>query len=272
MDPIATTASWTAAIRAAESDRPDRLFSDPFARALAGKEGLQMLSAAGANMANVGVYVAIRTRFFDDFVLSVNRTGVRQVVILAAGMDTRSFRLSWASGTTVYEVDRPELLRTKDEILAEQKAQPQCVRKPIGADLESEWDTSVKEAGFKHDETSLWLLEGLLFYLENPAVHKILAQLSGLAAPGSCLGVDFINESYLTSPWMQEALSALAQRGMAWRSGTDDPEELLAGYGWQADVKQPGEEGPGKDRWPYPVMPRAFPGIPRSFLVTARKK
>jgi methyltransferase (TIGR00027 family) len=267
MDPIAKTASWTAAIRALESDRPDRLFSDPFARALAGTEGLQMLDAA-----NVGIYVAIRTRFFDDFVLSVNRTGIRQVVIVAAGMDTRAFRLSWAAGTTVYEVDRPELLRIKNDILVEQRAQPQCVRTTIGVDLEHEWHASLKEAGFKHDEPSLWLVEGLLFYLENPAVHKILAQLSGLAAPGSCLGVDFVSESYLTSPWTRDALSAMAQRGMPWRSGTDDPEELLAGHGWQADVKQPGEEGPGKERWPYPVMPRGFPGIPRSFLVTARKK
>jgi len=272
MDPIAKTASWTAAIRAQESDRPDRLFSDPFARALAGTEGLQILSAANANAANVGVYVAIRTRFFDDFVLSVNQAGIRQVVIVAAGMDTRAYRLSWAAGTIVYEVDRPELLRIKDRILAEQRAQPQCARITIGADLAGEWDTSVKETGFKLDEPSLWLVEGLLFYLENPAVHEILAQLSGLAAPGSHLGVDFISESYLTSPWTQEALSGMAQRGMAWRSGTDDPEELLAGHGWHADVRQPGEEGPGKERWPYPVMPRGFPGIPRSFLVTARKK
>ena len=231
-----------------------------------------MLNAANACSPNVGVYVAIRTRFFDDFVFSVNQAGIRQAVIVAAGMDTRAFRLCWKAGTTVYEMDQPELLRLKDEILAERRAEPQCVRKTIGIDLEREWDTTLKEAGFTQNEPSVWLLEGLLFYLEDSTVHNILAQLSELAAPGSSLGVDFINESYLTSPWTQEPLSAMAQLGMAWRSGTEDPEALLAGHGWQAEVRQPGEEGLGKERWPYPVMPRGFPGIPRSFLVTARKK
>jgi methyltransferase (TIGR00027 family) len=269
MDPVSTTARWTAAVRAVESDREDRLFHDPLAGVLAGEEGFRLLGDAGVS--DVGVYVAIRTRFFDDFIMQVAGDGVRQVVLVAAGMDARAFRLAWPEGTSLYELDRPELLRVKDEILARQSAEARCRRVAVGVDLTGDWTDALLAAGFRPDERSLWIAEGVFFYLVQSEVDHLLARLSALASTGSRLGADFINESFLTSPWMALALAEMERRGMPWLSATDHPETLLGACGWSAEVTRPGEEGAGAGRWPYPVPPRGIPGIPESFLVRAAK-
>lgn len=95
-NPIAATSRWMAAARARESERANRLFDDPLAAALAGPKGFAWLdgmkSAAGSG--GPEVYLVIRTRFFDEFLLDACRnSGVRQVVLVAAGLDTRAFRL-----------------------------------------------------------------------------------------------------------------------------------------------------------------------------------
>jgi hypothetical protein len=115
-NPIAPTSRWMAAARARESERADRLFCDPLAAALAGPEGFTWLAhlEAAAWSNGPGLYPVIRTRFFDDFVLdSCRRLGVRQVVLAAAGLDARAFRLAWPSRTRLYEMDLPEVLRGK---------------------------------------------------------------------------------------------------------------------------------------------------------------
>lgn len=114
---LATTAQWTAAARARERARPKRLLDDPLAAELAGPEGFAWLDimkvAAWSN--GPELYPVIRTRFFDDFLLDrCHRWSVRQVVLLAAGLDARAFRLDWPSRTTVYELDLPAVLRRKE--------------------------------------------------------------------------------------------------------------------------------------------------------------
>jgi methyltransferase (TIGR00027 family) len=273
MHSIMTTARWTAAQRARESERADRLFHDPLARLLAGEEGIAMLerSEQVSQVAAAGPYFAIRTRFFDDFVQRGVDQGARQVVILAAGMDARAFRLSWPAATTVYELDLPELLTLKEEILQKAGAQAPCRRVPLGVRLEQEWVPALLAAGFQPREPSLWLAEGLLYYLEEPAVQRVLTQLSGVAAVGSSLGADLVSASYFTSPWTRPALRAMEERGWPWRFGTDDPEALLAAHGWQARITQPGEEGANYRPWPYPVAPRTDRTSPHTFLVVARR-
>jgi methyltransferase (TIGR00027 family) len=269
--PVANTARWTAAIRAYETERPDRLFEDPLARALAGEEGLRLLGPTGPKVADVGVYVAIRTKFFDDFIMRASIEGLRQVVLVAAGMDARAFRLAWPSATTVYELDTTELLAVKNDILAGEGALPRCRRVCVPVDLSAAWPVQLRKEGFNDLEPALWIAEGLFFYLDAKAVHRLLGQLSELALAASQLAADFVSESFLTSPWMKDALASLEARGMKWRSGIDHPETMLVEFGWQAEVRQPGEEGVGEGRWPYPVIPRSFAQIPRSLLVTALK-
>jgi methyltransferase (TIGR00027 family) len=271
VNPVANTARWTAAIRACETERHDRLFDDPLARALAGDEGFRLLGPTGPEVADVGVYVSIRTKFFDDFIMRASTSGLRQVVLLAAGMDARAFRLAWPSETTVFELDSPELLAAKNGILAREGAQPRCRRVSVPVDLSEVWGGELRNKGFDRLEPALWIAEGLFFYLDPPVVYGLQEELSGLAAPGSRLGADFVSESFLTSPWMRGALASLEARGMKWRSGTDHPEAMLVKFGWQADVRQPGEEGVGEGRWPHPVFPRSFAEVPHSLLVTAVK-
>ena len=270
MPSIAQSARWAAAQRVRESERTDRLFFDPLARVLAGSEGmaaLQLSEKYNPRHEDTANYIAIRTRFFDDIAQSSAAGGVRQVVLPAAGMDARAFRLSWADDTTLYELDHPELLATKEEILRSQNRAPRCKRITIGADLKQGWASRVLDAGFAPSDRSVWLIEGLFYYLDEPAVNHVLKEVSGLAAPGSVLVTDLVSQALLTSPWMEQALKAMEEQGMGWRFGTDDPAGLFGAHGWDAATKQPGEEGARYDPGRFSV----HPGSTWSFFVVARR-
>ncbi len=120
---LASTARWTAAVRAQESAREDRLFNDPWAAALAGPEGAAWIEHRPPGST---VPIALRTRFFDDFVQRIAaQDGIRQIVLMAAGLDTRAFRLPWPERTRLFELDQFTVLKYKDQVLAAAGAQPQ---------------------------------------------------------------------------------------------------------------------------------------------------
>lgn len=274
-NPIAPTSRWMAAARARESERADRLFDDPLAAALAGPEGFAWLERmeSVAHSDSPGLYPVIRTRFFDDFLLdSCRRLGIRQVVLAAAGLDTRAFRLSWPSGTRLYEMDLPEVLNTKEDVIDRAGAKPNCERLTVEVDLSMAiWPEALLACGYRPERPSVWLIEGLLFYLTSGAVHGVLEKVGTLTTTGSLLGLDVMNRGLFFSPVAWPMQAALARRGAPGRFGTNDPETLMAHHGWEADVTQPGEEGANFGRWPRPMMPRDVPSIPRSFLVRARR-
>jgi len=274
-NPIAPTSRWMAAARARESERADRLFDDPLAAALAGPEGFAWLERmeTAALSSGPGLYPVIRTRFFDDFLLDACKaSGIRQVVLAAAGLDTRAFRLDWPADTQLYELDFPEVLDDKDAVIEEAGARASCERRPVRVDLkEGDWPDALLTAGYSPESQSVWLIEGLLFYLVSNDVHGLLERVSALTAAGSHLGLDVMNRGLFFSPVAWPMRAALAQRGATGRFGTNDPETLMANHGWKADVTQPGEEGANFGRWPRPMLPREIPGVPRSFLVTARR-
>ena len=271
MPSIIETARWAAAQRAKESERPDRLFFDPLAEMLAGTDGLAALRLSeqyNPRHADTANYISIRIRFFDDIAQEGAAQGVRQVVLPAAGMDARAYRLPWPDGITIYELDHPELLDIKGKLLAGQSLAPKCKRVLIGADLRQDWARLLVGSGFASSEPSIWLIEGLFYYLDEPAVNHVLKEISGLAAPRSLLLTDLVSQSLLSNPWMQQVLKAMEERGMGWRFGTDDPVGLFARHGWEADVKQPAEEGAKYD-------PQRFPDKQghsmMSFFVVARR-
>jgi methyltransferase (TIGR00027 family) len=160
----------------------------------------------------------------------------------------------------------------KNEILGRERIPAQCRRICVPVDLSAEWADALQAQGFNRSEPALWIAEGLFFYLDAPVVDRVLAQISGLAAAGSQLGADFVSASFLTSPWMKGALSSLEAQGMSWKSGIDEPEAMLDKFGWRAEVRQPGEDGVGVGRWPFPVFPRSFVQVPHNLLVTATRK
>jgi len=270
---LAATARWTASARAKESARPDHLFDDPWATSLAGAEGMQWLEKLGGNVAPM----IIRTHYFDGFLQKATGPqpgllhAIRQVVILAAGLDTRAYRLDWPDGTRLFELDQPEVLRYKAQVMEAAGAQAACQRIAIPCDLTQPWQTELAHNGFDPAQPSAWLLEGFLFYLPDEAIRHILEQVTALATPGSRMGFDIVNHLALTSPITKAWIEMQAKAGAPWLGRLDDPEAFLAELGWQATLTQPGSPDAHFGRWTLPVIPVKMPNMPHNWYVTAEK-
>ena len=186
--------------------------------------------------------ILLRTRFFDDFLQRISAEhGIRQTVLMAAGLDTRAFRLSWPEGTRGFELDQPAVLDHKEEILRSAGARPNCERRIIQKELTDPWQEALTGEGFDPTQPSAWLLEGFLFYLPSKTILQLLDQVTSMAAPGSWLGFDIINEAVLTSPWTKPWLDMQAREGAPWIGTLDDPESTLASLGWTATLTQAGQ-------------------------------
>ena len=233
MEPVAFTAHWVAAARARESLRPDALFQDPFAAALAGEEG-ERWKGDPRDEATLGAYIALRTRFFDDELMRVAASGVRQIVILAAGLDARAYRLEWPYGTRVFELDQPELIAEKNDILTATGATPRCARVTLGVELRDPWADTLRAAGFDPRKPSAWLVEGLLPYLREEEVHRLFEQIAALASAGSTLALDCAGANPSTSPAFANLAAQLRARGIEMHFACSDPPALLESFGWNA--------------------------------------
>jgi methyltransferase (TIGR00027 family) len=213
---VGATALGVAAARAAETESEDPLISDPFARVFldAAGEGLWNWFAAPdlpaeiveaqpelvPRMRGMVDYMAARTSFFDQFFLDATRAGVHQVVILAAGLDSRAWRLPWPDGTTVYELDQPRVLEFKSSTLREHGAQPTCKLVPVPVDLRHDWPAALRQAGFDPSAPSAWSAEGLLPFLPAAAQELLFERVQALGAAGSRIAVeapgsDFLDEA-----------------------------------------------------------------------------
>jgi methyltransferase (TIGR00027 family) len=270
MEGVGKTALWVAAWRAKESERDGALFHDPFARALAGEEGFATLRASEAAQ-SAAPTIEIRTHFFDDHLLAaVKDRGLRQVAVVAAGCDARAFRFAWPEGVRLFEIDQPEMLAYKAEKLVELGATPRCDRREIPIDLREDWPAALRAAGFDAARPTLWLVEGLLVYLDEGAVAALFARLDALSAAGSVMLFDVTGSTLLESPWLTAARQFAASIDAPWVFGTDEPEALLPG--WDVTAHDLGNVGTKLGRWPFPVAPRGAKGAPRSYLVEAIKR
>jgi methyltransferase (TIGR00027 family) len=136
--------------------------------------------------------MAVRTRFFDEFFLSAGAAGIRQAVILASGLDSRAYRLAWPAGTTVYEIDQPDVIDFKTRTLAELGAEPTAERRPVAMDLRYDWPSALIEEGFDPNQPTAWSAEGLLGYLPPDAQDRLLDTITELSAPGSRVAVESV--------------------------------------------------------------------------------
>jgi methyltransferase (TIGR00027 family) len=277
MTPVGLTACWIAASRALETESAAPLFTDPYGRELAGDAGFAMMSITRAamgmpNTSGPDLYLSIRTRFLDDALLAAVRdSSITQAVIFAAGMDTRAFRLDWPEGTTVYEIDRDDVFDRKEEVLGRLHARPACDRRVVRADLAQPWRQSLLDAGFDPTRPTAMLAEGLLMYLPERAAIDLFTELKTLACEDSWIGMDLVNQEMLTSVYTAGYLKKLSELGCPWTFGVSDPVAFLAQYGWRGEWVTAGEPQANYGRWPFPVAPRSMPGLPRTFLVTARR-
>jgi len=267
--PLGATAFWTASVRARESTREDRLFYDPWAAVLAGEKGADWLAQ---HTEDSTLPIVLRTRYFDDFLQRISTEyGIRQIVLMAAGLDTRAFRLNWPEGRRVFEIDQAVILAYKEKTLFNLGVRPTCERRIIAKDLTEAWEEALTKGGFDAKERSGWLLEGFLFYLPNEAIVKLLGEVSGLAASGSWLGFDTVNQAALTSPYTKAWIDMQAQMGAPWIGTMEDPEGFLASHGWTAVLTQAGQPEANHGRWKLPVIPTKTENMPHNWYVTAHK-
>jgi methyltransferase (TIGR00027 family) len=267
---LESTAYWTASVRALESACQDALFKDPWAAMLGGKKGQEWIE--GRSIDSLAPII-LRTRYFDDFLQRITRQeAIRQVVLIAAGLDTRAFRLDWPLGTRLFELDQSAVLAYKDQIMRSAEAQPTCERYVLGVDLTDPWDEKLISAGFDLNEPAVWLLEGFLFYLPGENINQLLDDVSRLAAPESWLGFDIINSVMLTSPFSRQWVEMQAKSGAPWIGILDDPQGYLDARGWNVTLTQAGQPDANYGRWPYPVLPLMAPDMPHNWFVTAQKR
>ncbi|MGH3380779.1 MAG: class I SAM-dependent methyltransferase [Actinoallomurus sp.] len=278
---VERTALLTAALRAAESRRPDHLFEDPYAEALSGGIGTELLLEVRAatfppsgsrTVPSTPDYNAIRTRFIDDRLRDAAADSrVTQVVLAPAGMDSRAYRLDWPEGTRYFEVDRPVILDFKKSRLGD--VPTPVDHRSVPLDLTApDWGDRLKEAGYDPGLPSAWLLEGLLYYLPEADVEAILERVAAITAPGSVIIADLVNADSLKAPQLQGLLEVFARWGCPWIYGTNEPEALFDRHGITARAVQPGEPGADFGRWPDPVPPRDQAGVPRVFFVHGRRR
>ncbi|WP_135451863.1 SAM-dependent methyltransferase [Mycobacterium sp. DL99] len=266
---VADTGVLVAAIRAEETRRPDRLFDDSFAERLAGESGQRMLAEAVAASGDKStLQIVVRTRFWDEALLNAVPP-VRQVVILAAGLDARAYRLPWPDGTTVFELDQPAVIAAKAEALAGDE--PRCRRVAIGVDLTQDWTDALRANGFDPELPAVWLMEGLLQYLDEGAVRTLFERVDALSAPGSVLLYDIVGKVLLDSVMLAAVRERMSRNGAPWLFGTDAPEQLCERLGWSAVVTDVAEPGNKWNRWFAPAVPLDVPGVPRGYFVTATK-
>lgn len=194
---VGYTALGVSAQRAVESERPDPLINDPFAKHFvlaAGEphliETITKRDAPGSSPFEYLRGMGMRSRFFDEYFLDAAASGIRQAVILAAGLDARAHRLSWPAGVTVYELDQPEVLSFKDRVYAEQGSSPTCDRRAVAVDLRDDWPAALKEAGFDPSQPTAWSAEGLLPYLPAAAQDLLFERVAELSAPGSRAAIE----------------------------------------------------------------------------------
>lgn len=241
---VGITALAVAVGRAIETKRDDRLVDDPYAEQLVRAadspiplpEGKPDESSIWAQMTD---YLGVRSRFFDAWFEQACAGGVRQVVILASGLDTRAFRLPWPSGTRVFEIDQPKVLEFKDTALRGENAG--CERHVVPTDLREDWAGALKNAGFDTGAPTAWLAEGLLPYLPAEAEQQLLETIHGFSAPGSRLAIESINtDAALTdsSAVQQTALSmGIDLVSLMSSEHREEPMEPLEKRGWSVTTE-----------------------------------
>ena len=256
---VGATATMVAAARAVASAEPNPVINDPFAAPLVRAVGLDFFTRvvdgevtapdAGENgerdLQSETDSIAVRTRFFDEFFLGAGRDGIRQSVILAAGLDARPYRLSWPRGSVVYEVDQPKVIEFKSATMSALSAAPAADRRTVSIDLREDWPAALRRSGFDDAKPTAWSAEGLLMYLPPEAQDRLFDNITALSAPGSKLATEYHPESETT---MSERAQEFNQRwadlgcdinlsGLFFDGERSNVVEYLTGRGWQVTTR-----------------------------------
>ena len=203
---VGATATMVAAARAMGTRDGRGVIDDPFAEPLVRAVGIRFFIDMMDGVLQTSPFgdvtpqrvqtmidgMAVRTRFFDEYLLGASATGIRQSVILASGLDSRAYRLEWPSGSVVYEIDQPAVIDFKTTTLVGLGAEPTATRRTVGIDLRGDWPAALRTAGFDPSAPTAWLAEGLLIYLPPDAQDTLLDTITGLSAPGSTVATEYV--------------------------------------------------------------------------------
>lgn len=269
---VGATATMVAAARAVATRAARPLINDPFAEPLVRAVGVDLLArlasgelepselndvhdgaagsagSAGA-MSRMADNMAVRTKFFDEFFLDATKAGIRQVVILASGLDARAYRLPWPAGTVVYEVDQPQVIEFKTRTLADLGAAPTADRRVVAVDLRDDWPTALRTAGFDPAQPTAWSAEGLLGYLPPEAQDRLLDTITELSAPGSRFATESApNPEPRDEDKMKERMQTISERwrahgfdldmaGLVYFGDRNEAGPYLRDRGWRLDSR-----------------------------------
>lgn len=203
---VGATATMVAAGRAMATNDARALINDPYAEPLVRAVGLDFFvkmidgeldlsplpNSSPDRMQAIADGMGLRTKYFDDYLLAAADTGIRQVVILASGLDARAYRLDWPAGTVVYEIDQPQVIEFKTRTLADLGAAPTATRRTVAIDLRGDWPAALRDAGLDTDAPTAWLAEGLLIYLPPEAQDRLFDNITALSAPGSTVATEYV--------------------------------------------------------------------------------
>jgi methyltransferase (TIGR00027 family) len=253
---VGATATMVAAQRAIANR--EKLIDDPFAEPLVRAVGVDFFVRAldgeidfkdinpEFNMRRAAEGMAVRTRWFDALFTDAAAAGVRQAVILAAGLDARAYRLPWHDRTVVFEVDQPDVIEFKSETLAELGAKPTADRRTVAIDLRADWPKALRDNGFNPKEPTAWIAEGLLIYLPPEAQDLLFDRINELSAPGSRLATEHIPDvSMFADERSQQISERMKQYGhdiemedLIYHGERSDVLEYLTGHGWEVSAQK----------------------------------
>jgi len=232
---VGATATGVAAARSLASLGPNPLIDDPFAEPLVRAVGVDFFIKMAIGQIepdednvvldpqHLADGMAVRTKYFDDFFTSATDAGLRQAVILASGLDARAYRLGWPSGTTVFEVDQPQVIEFKERTLTKLGATPTATLHSVGIDLRRNWTRQLLLAGFDTKVPTAWIAEGLLAYLPPEAQDRLFDEITRLSAPGSRIATDWLPDMESLN---NDQIRAFSARQRAKGLDLADPSEL----------------------------------------------
>ncbi|MFI6213299.1 SAM-dependent methyltransferase [Nocardia brasiliensis] len=246
---VGATAIGVAGIRARESERSDRLYDDPYARLFVEvARGAYLAPSAppgsAANWATIEGLIdryyerrTVEVRLVDDRVHAAIDSGVRQVVAVGAGLDSRAFRMSTPADLVWFELDLPDVFAFKERVLQQSPRAPGCHRRVVPADLRLDWVRPLLGAGFQPVAPTTWIEEGVIGYLANDDAISLATMITKLSAPGSTFDTAHrqVDENHPRYRELKELAFGNKTQSLAGLGST--AQQWLDDHGWDTEFR-----------------------------------
>ncbi|HPX37912.1 MAG TPA: class I SAM-dependent methyltransferase [Mycobacterium sp.] len=236
----AVATSRALATRAGLIDDP---WAEPLVKAVGMEHFLAILdgrpAADDGGVARMANGMAARTKYFDAFLDDCAAAGIRQIVILASGLDARAYRLPWPAGTVVFDLDQAAVIDFKAATMRALAARPTAAVRNVGVDLRDDWPAALAAHGFDPGAKTAWIAEGLLMYLPPDAQDRLFDHINELSPAGSRLATEFMPSMDAFTPDQDETDDRWRRMGfkddlagLVYAGERSHVIEYLQGLGW----------------------------------------